>query len=409
MDNISLTGNLEGLVNHQETVELDGQYIMEGDVMKFQADSWKPADSMPTLDGTLEQTDGQIWLVTAEGKRLQIVDPPSDLQLGQRSLVYGIVSDDKLDWRTINQGEGGGGGGGGGGGAGLARLNLSGTPMPTATPWPTPTPSNYNSFIGSRLEGEQGILDIWNLQKEDKSTYLAYKLSSNTEAGFLNSFWQINLEGAATEELGTYYHMPIKVWGAITNVNSLGVPTIQLERFEPAYSDEKPHLWFGTEKSIQLEGRKAVIFTADDGTSYVTDDSIQNDQEPVVPDKDWVLYIAGWSNPSETYNGYPVIHVMSIGTAPRDHNFDTIISDALTPPIVNASDVNFSGEPQTGIINHVELIYQGEDQLLAQPEEGRVLYAQPFWHFSGYYSENSFFTIIVQALPDEYLSSQSLQ
>jgi hypothetical protein len=38
----------------------------------------------------------------------------------------------------------------------------------------------------------------------------------------------------------------------------------------------------------------------------------------------------------------------------------------------------------------------GEDQLLPK-SRGRTLYAQPFWRFSGYYSENSYFDIIVQA------------
>jgi hypothetical protein len=71
--------------------------------------------------------------------------------------------------------------------------------------------------------------------------------------------------------------------------------------------------------------------------------------------------------------------------------------------------MNLSGETPTGIINRVELIYQGEDQLLAEVEEGRVLYAQPFWRFSGYFSKNSYFDIIVQALPDEYLQPVPLQ
>ena len=146
MDNISLTGNLEGLTNLEETVQLDGQFIMDGDVKKFQVDSWKPADPMPTLDGTLEQVDGQSWLVTSDGQRLQMEDLPEDIQVGERTSVYGIVSGDKMDWRTINQGEGFGGGGGGGGGAGLARLNLSGTPMPTATPLPVSTPVDYSSI-----------------------------------------------------------------------------------------------------------------------------------------------------------------------------------------------------------------------------------------------------------------------
>ena len=156
MDNVSLTGNLEGLTNLEETVQLDGRFIMDGDVRKFQVDSWQSADPMPTLDGTLEQADGQSWLVTSDGQRLQLEDLPEDIQVGERTFVYGIVSGDKLDWRTINQGEGFGGGGGGGGGAGLARVNLSGTPMPTATPWPVSTPVDYSSMVGHPLRGRTG-------------------------------------------------------------------------------------------------------------------------------------------------------------------------------------------------------------------------------------------------------------
>ena len=128
--------------------------------MKFQVESWKVSDPMPTLDGTFEQTDGQIWLVTNDGKRLQMEDPPEDIQFGERTSVYGIVSDDKLDWRTIHQGDGFGGGGGGGGGSGLARVNLSGTPMPTATPFPVSTPVDYAPMIGARFEGERGNVDL---------------------------------------------------------------------------------------------------------------------------------------------------------------------------------------------------------------------------------------------------------
>ena len=57
---------------------------------------------------------------------------------------------------------------------------------------------------------------------------------------------------------------------------------------------------------------------------------------------------------------------------------------SLIPPVMKESDMNLSGETPTGIINRVELVYLGEDQLLAEVEEGRTLYAQPFWRFSGY-------------------------
>jgi hypothetical protein len=410
MDNISLTGNLQGLTNLEETVQLDGQYIMDGDVRKFQVENWKSTDPMPTLDGTLEQADGQNWLVTTDGQRLQMEDLPEDVQVGERTFVFGIVSDGKVDWRTINQGEGGGGGGGGGGGSGLARVNLSGTPMPTATPMPISTPVDYSPLIGTKLDGERGIVDVWNLQAKDGSTYFVYKLSSDSEAGFLNSFWQATLEGPAVEGLKAYYQLPVKIWGTITSIRPPGVPTIQLDRFEAVYPDEKVQIWFGEEKVTQVEGKDVLLFTADDGTSYVRNDSIETGiAEPTVAEKGQVFFIAGWSAPDQTFGGYPVLNVMSMGTAPQDYDFDSIISDALTPPIMDEANMNFSGETPTGIINRVELVYLGEDQLLAQVEEGRVLYAQPFWRFSGYYSETSFFDITIQALPDEYLQPIPLQ
>ncbi|MBI5954048.1 MAG: hypothetical protein HY865_20520 [Chloroflexi bacterium] len=405
MDNISLTGNLEGLTDPEETVQLDGRFIMDGDARKFQVDSWQPSDPMPTLDGTIEQTDGQGWLVTNDGGRLQLEDLPEDIQAGERTSVYGIVSGDKLDWRTINQGEGFGGG------AGLARLNLSGTPMPTATPYPVSTPVDYTPMIGTRFEGEQGNVDIWNLQADDGSIRSIYKLSSDSEEGFFNSFWQVTLEGPATEGLNAYYRLPVKVWGTITSVNPQGIATMQMERYEPLYPDEKAQLFLGEEKVIQAEGMDVLLFTADDGTSYVRNDSIQYGMiEPMTTaEEGFTNFIVGWSAPGKTFGGYPVLNVISMGSVPQDYDFDVVISDALMPLVMDEAQANLSGETPTGIITHVELVYQGEDQLLAEVEEGRVLYAQPFWHFSGYYSENSYFDIIIQALPDEYLQPVPLQ
>lgn len=409
MENIMLSGKLDGLVDLQETARLSGRFIMDGDVKKFEVESWQPAEPMPTLEGTLEQENGQSWLVTTDGQRLQMEDLPEDIQVGERTIVYGIVSGDKMDWRTIHQGEGFGGGGGGGGGAGLARINLSGTPMPTATPWPVSTPVDYSPMIGTRFEGEQGDVDIWNLQKDDGSTYFVYKLNTNTETGFFNSFWQVTLEGSATEGLEAYYRMPVKIWGTITSVNQQGIATVQLDRYEALYPGEKAQVWFGQETKVQVEGKDVLLFTADDGTVYVRNDSLQYEIEPVAAEEGLVFYIVGWSQPDQTFGGYPLLNVMSLGSVPPDYDFDFVLSEILTPPAMNESDINLSGETSTGIINRIELVYLGEDQLLALAEDERTFYAQPFWRFSGYFSENSYFDIIIQALPDEYLQPVPLQ
>ena len=87
---------------------------------------------------------------------------------------------------------------------------LSGTPMPTATPWPVSTPVDYAPMIGARVEGEQGNVEIWNLQKDDGSKYYVYKLNKDAEERFLDLFWQVNLEGPATKGLEVYYRIPVK-------------------------------------------------------------------------------------------------------------------------------------------------------------------------------------------------------
>jgi hypothetical protein len=317
MDNILLTGNIDELTNLEETVQLSGRFTIDGDVKKFQVESWSPAEPLPTLDGTLEQTDGQSLLVTNDGQRLQIEDLPEDIRVGERAFVYGAASDNKLDWVTISQGEGGGGGGGGGGGAGLARLNLSGTPMPTATPWPVSTPVDYSPLIGTRLEGERGDLDIWNLQAEDGTTSLSYKLNSNSEAGFLGSFWQAILEGPATTGMEAYYRLPVRIWGTIVSVSSQGVPTIQLERYEAVYPDVKMQTWLGKETSAQLEDRDVVLFTADDGTIYVENDSLQYGGEPMPVEEGFVYYVVGWVDPEQAFGGHAVLNVINRGSAPR--------------------------------------------------------------------------------------------
>jgi hypothetical protein len=151
-----------------------------------------------------------------------------------------------------------------------------------------------------------------------------------------------------------------------------------------------------------------LLFTADDGTTYARDNGGNN--EPIVPDKGYVFYIAGWSDPNQKLGGYPVINELSIGTLPQDSDFDSTLKTIIAPPLdMRESDVNLSGENPTRIVIRVELVYQGEDQLITPAADGQVLYAQPVWRFSGYDNTGSTFDITVQALPDEYLQPVPLQ
>ena len=89
-----------------------------------------------------------------------------------------------------------------------------------------------------------------------------------------------------------------------------------------------------------------------------------------------------------------------MGSDPKEDDFDIMISEPLIPLVMKKLAGTFQAKAQKESLIGSNWFYPGEDQLLAEIEEGRILYAQPFWRFSGYFSENSFFDIIVQALPD---------
>jgi hypothetical protein len=123
----------------------------------------------------------------------------------------------------------------------------------------------------------------------------------------------------------------------------------------------------------------------------------------------FVYYVVGWVDPEQAFGGHAVLNVINRGSAPKDFDFDRIVSESIVPPIVDEANANPANENPIGIVDRIELIYIAEDQLLPEVKEGRTLYAQPFWHFSGHYSKTSYFDIIVQALPDEYLQPVPLQ
>ena len=267
-------------------------------------------------------------------------------------------------------------------------------------------------MIGTRLEGERGNVDVWNLQAKDGSTHFVYKLSSDSEAGFLNSFWQATLEGPATEGLKAYYRLPVKIWGTITSISPPGIPTIQLDRYEAVYPDEKVQIWFGEEKVTQVEGKDVLLFTADDGTSYVRNDSIENGMvEPTVAEKGLVFYIAGWSAPDQTFGGYPVLNVMSIGSVPQDYDFDSIISDALIPPpIMDESNHepfrrDTYGDHQSGRIG----LPRRRPTACLKSRRDAPCTPNPSGISADTTAKTPYFDIIVQALPDEYLQPVPLQ
>jgi LysM repeat protein len=161
IDGIPAVGNTNGMekLDYYTFVEATGQYNIEGEIRKFNVESWNTNVESSYILGTLHREGDQIILKTDDGSGNQypILNPPNDVPLDTKLYesqlsVQGVIIDGKLDWQYIsyyadvNQ-SGGGGGGGGGGGLGFYQLNLSGTPVPfpssTAQPQTNPGTITY--------------------------------------------------------------------------------------------------------------------------------------------------------------------------------------------------------------------------------------------------------------------------
>jgi hypothetical protein len=115
---------------------------------------------------------------------------------------------------------------------------------------------------------------VYRISRQMTGRPLVVQTEQNSEEGSSTHSGR-SISKARPEGLDAYYHLPVKIWGTITSVNSQGVATVQLDRYEPLYSDEKAQILFGEEKVTQVEGVDVLLFTADDGTSYVRNDSLQ--------------------------------------------------------------------------------------------------------------------------------------
>jgi hypothetical protein len=407
VENVPLSGNWQGLetLDIGQYVRLEGQFYLENDVRKFQVETWEKSESN-YFQGTLTQADGEVWLSTPDGLRLKIMDAPQDLPLGEEVGAFGVVNGDELNWTGITQGQGGGGGGGGGGPS-LAKLNLSGIPMPTATPPAYLAPIDNQSLVGQKVDGLRASVNFHYLEDEDGSIRVErFFANFDTEAPMPAAV----LEGPAAAKLEEYFLLPMNIWGSITNVDPVyDLPVITVERVEPVYPGLKMQAWLGTQESRVVEGTEVLLYTTQDGMSYVLSSSIDYGPEAnrVGEPGDLVL-IEGLVYPDETFGGLPVLHEFSTGTEAEDIDLNEYSLQSV-PDVVPDSVAALVIDPASSIavIDKIELAYYTIDlRYRTEIEPGWIPYAQPVWHFSGRYNDFSFFDILIQALPDEYLSPE---
>lgn len=462
LGNYTVTGNVP-VISPELLVEATGQFQTQNDIRTFEVESWKPSAATEiSVSGTLQQEGDQITLISGAGEEYPVTDFPADVPMNtdidqEQLIVNGILSDGNLIWSSIQYFPPGSnyGGGGGGRGAGFYQLNLSGTPVPFSTssaqaggnsgaaaytvregdtlgsiayklgvsveelkqangigadgiisvgqPLVIPPPPTPESLLGKRYEKQRGILIITIYNQQDGSSKHAFAFSSKNEDGSL--LFGL-LEGVPLEDFLPYQNRPIDIWGTVKSVDTYGMPTIAVEKFEAPYPDLTFQLVEGTQKQIEIDGAPVMTFTTDDGKSYVqmTRDALLD--MSVIGEIGDRAVVEALLIPDEKFGGYPVIRVYSMALASNPKNGEpaalTITADQ---PYVTETEVAPQDYvPPDATIEKVELVYYTSDPRYIQADAGAgTQYIQPAWRFYGHYSSGNEFEILVQALKQEYL------
>lgn len=409
LDGYRVTGSVQNIPENMPNtfVKATGQFHEANGIKTFELESWSDYTGYEEgYVGTILKEGNQTFLISAEGNKLKIADLPADLPLPAENIfTTGVTHDGEFDWKSIDDRATSGGGGGGGGSSGFYQLNLSGTPMPLPTAIPLQTPT----LDVHRFEKQRGIPRIMVFTQADGSQRTEYRFASSDP-----DYPYVLLEGENLEVLQAHNNRPVDIWGAVDHFDEYGNIVVKVEKFEIPFPDLEFQILKGTEKPLELEGKTALLFTAEDGQSYI---HLSTDCYNVVGpelmggtgENGELLLIEALIVPDVTIAGYPTVCVFSISPAVNTPdgslNEMTITADQLEV----VDDSLFSPmNPPTLSIEKVELAYFTPDMRYAPASEqvDESPYLQPVWIFSGHYSDGSEFEFIVQALKDEYLSPQ---
>jgi hypothetical protein len=410
LDGYTVSGAIQDISENMPNtfMEVTGQFHEAGNVRTFELETWEIYDGYEEgYQGTIQQQGDQTVLITAEGNTLNISGLPGDIALPLEDIfITGITRDGEFHWKNIDT-RTMSGGGGGGGGLGFYKVNLSGTPIPLPTHIPLPETPIASEL--SRFEGERGSFSVNIFNLPDGSQRTEYNLITNDP-----DYPYLRLEGADLASLQAYHNRPLEIWGAVDHFDERGIPVVQVERFEVPFPDLQFQILKGTQSSVAVEGNTALLFTTEDGQSYVQ--LTPNCYDIIGPDAmvgmggaSEQLLIEALIVPDLALGGYPTMCVYGTVMAinPKNGLPMELTLTANQPNVIDES-IPSPMNPPTASIEKVELAYFTPDKRYypASEQGDEPPYLQPVWIFSGHYSDGSEFEFIVQALKDEYLSPQ---
>ena len=418
IDGVIVVGNTDGLegLDNYAFIKATGKYISENGIRKFNVESWDANAPQDYVTGSLRREGDQIILASDDGKNeYPLIDPPADVPLDTKFpesqlSVSGVIVDGKMDWTYIVYFADSSqmGGGGGGGGLGFYQLNLSGTPIPFPTL--TPTPSVTEAPALTRLDGMRGMLNV-NIYSNGDGTQRA-------EYGFIIDSPQtpyLFLEGNHLQDLQGYNNKPVEIWGAVDHTNENGTPVVSVEKYEIPFPDLKPQILKGTEKSVELDGKNVVLFTAESGMAYAEFTPGCNDMIPMESMSgtkgsntgDKSILLEALAVPDLSFANYPGICVFSSASATQPNGEPMEMTISSDQPNVMPEPPTLALHPPKLTIDKVELIYYVSNPNYQVNDPGasqREPYLQPVWHFHGRYETGDEFDVIVQALKRDFLS-----
>ncbi|HSL29969.1 MAG TPA: LysM peptidoglycan-binding domain-containing protein [Anaerolineales bacterium] len=246
----------------------------------------------------------------------------------------------------------------------------------------------------------RGTLSIKIKNKSDGTSVKEYELEVPQDSGF----GIYTMEGPLLHELDPYNALPILITGTINTQGKLVVDSYKIP-----YPDLQFQILKGTQKTEQIDGQGVVVFTTEDGDSYVEFIATNN-----IPNTTFVIGIQGdlieqevLIIPGETFGGYPVAHIHQ-GAIVQEGSSPMEIQGNRISTYSESEDPTMSPDyaPPNLTIDYVELVYYVSNpyyQVNDPNYNQRSPYTEPAWHFRGRYDDGTVFDVLIQALKQEFL------
>ena len=411
-----------------DDVQIQGTVVAQvgPDHWQVELADWEvaPPRKSQCLVGTFTLDGDDAWLVTDEGERYRLLNPPDELTDGQRIEVYADerpADGGDVDWWSIvsppmSEGEGY---------VGSSSSSVSVVvEAPVEEPLP-PTQAKTVFEIGQSVEvtgvvratifvsGESRRVEAWLDVDEPGEEQPPYPLSGPPEV---------------LEAIAQLARLHVRVRGQVVASTQEWTPGglgIGIEDFEKVWPDEQVQGFLGHLDLETLEGREVAVFTDNEtGQRYVLASSLETDGGGWVTPSDSILnyeqiFVAGIMQIEEIYAGMPVLRMVGMHQGSQTAtatNADEIPLDI--PQVVDESRFPFgpgAGLRGAFVVDRVELAYYDEPlspspmvspdraPTWTHPTEQTI---QPVWVFYGHNADDTTrFTAYIQAVTDEYVEN----